>query len=95
MIESYLEVDLAKGVAEYQGNEVEVAIAVILHRESRAIVWQSSVAVPFIIEDWLERCVAHLTTLRVDMEEYWPEVAVHVDWWLEDPSPERPEGLRA
>lgn len=95
MVEPYLEVDIAKGVAEFQGNLVEVAVAVLLHIESRAIVWESRVAVPFIIEDWLERCVAHLSTLRVDMETYWPEVAVHVDWWLEDPSEERPMGLRA
>jgi len=95
MIESYLEVDLAAGVAEFQGGEVEVAVPVILHKESREVVWQAQVVVPFILEDWLDRAVAQLTTLRIDMEEYWPEVAVHVDWWLEDPSDERPMGLRA
>ena len=95
MIQSVLEVDLAEGVATFQGNDVSVAVPVLIHKESRAIVWLAPVVVPFIVEDWLERAVAQLTTLRVEMERYWPEVAVYVDWWLEDPSEKLPMGLRA
>lgn len=97
MVEAYLAADIAKGVAEFQGHEVDVAIAVLIHQESGQVVWQHNIAVPFIVEDWLERVVAHLSTLKHQMEVYWPEVAVHVDWWLKEPGddPDWPHGLSA
>jgi len=96
MVEPYLEIDLAKGIAEFQGHDVDVAVPVIKHIETGAIVWQAPVVVPLILDDWLERAVAQHSTLRVDMREYWPEVEVHTNWWMIEPGDEDyPHGLRA
>jgi len=92
-------VDLSLGMADtvIAGEEmtVQVAVPVIIHKETGRIVWQSSSVVPFSVEDWLARSAAYLSTLRVHMERWWPEVAVYVDWWLIEPGNEHyPEGLR-
>ncbi len=91
-----LAVDISAGIAEFQGNEVNVGVAVIIHSETKAIVWQSQVAVPLMFEDWLERCVGQLSAIREDIERWWPEVAVYTNWWMIEPGDEHyPYGLSA
>jgi hypothetical protein len=90
-----LAVDIARGTAYLDDLEVEVAVPVIIHLETGQIVWQSDVAVPFQVVDWLERCVGQLATVHVEMIHYWIETAVVTDWFLQDPSDENPFGIRA
>jgi len=95
MIQPLLEADIANGVAEVAGVEVDVGIACITHDGD--IVWQSPIAVPTSIEGALDRIMAHLTTVRFVMEEHWPEVAPYVNWWVAEPGEyeEWPLGLQA
>ncbi len=95
MTQSLLHIDIAQGVAEMAGASVAVAVPVIIHSESGAIIWESGLVVPFQIEDWRDRCMNHHRTVRALMREVWPEVECYVDWWLEEPSEEHPEGIHA
>lgn len=97
MIQAYLDVDVAHAVAEYRGQEIDCAIAVLVTESERQIVWQSPVAVPIVLEDWLDRVMTHLRTVRAGMAAHWPEVEVHVNWWMHEPGdhPDYPHGLSA
>ncbi len=92
-----MQIDIAQGVAEFDGTQMGVAIAVITHMDTGRIIWQSEVAVPFQVEDWLERCMTHLRTLHSHMDRFWPEVAVELDWWMYEPgdNEDYPHGLWA
>lgn len=96
MVTQTLTVDIAAGVAEWEGMDVDVGLACLIHIGSGTMVWQHSVAVPLSLPDWLERCVAHLSTLRHHMSIHWPEVEAYVDWWMLEPGVDEryPHGLQ-
>lgn len=97
MVKEYLDIDIAHGRATFKGEEVDVAVPVLVTMEERKVVWQSDVAVPLVLEDWLVRIMGQFSALKADMQEHWPEVAVHVNWWMKEPGedPEYPHGLQA
>ncbi len=97
MITEVLTVDVAAGVATYEGQQVDVAIAILTHIESGATVWESGIAVPFVVDDWLARVLAHMSTVKVYMEAYWPETAAYTCWWLVEPGVDEnnPHGIMA
>ena len=97
----HLDVDVAHAIADFQGNEVDCAVPVLVTMDSRQIVWQSSVAVPLVLDDWMERVMTQFRTLRAHMERPeagdWQAVAAHTNWWMHDPGdhPDYPHGLHA
>ena len=95
MITEHVTVDVAAGIATYAGEEVEVAIAILTHVETGDTIWESPIAVPFQVEDWLTRVMGHMSTVRLSMENHWPEVAPYVCWWLIEPGEDEnnPYGL--
>jgi len=97
MITEYLHVDVAAGIAQFGDEEVEVAVAILSHTETGRTVWESAIAVPFEVDDWLARVLAHHSTLKYQMEYHWPETAVHVNWWLVEPGVDEnnPHGIQA
>lgn len=97
MVTEYLDVDVAHALAEFQGQWVDVGVAVLVTMEDRKVVWESPIGVPLILEDWLERCCAHLATLRAQMKEAgdWQLVEAQTNWWMREPGDDErwPYGL--
>lgn len=96
MITEMLTVDVAAGTVMFGEEEVDVAVAILTHIETGHTVWESAIAVPFQVEDWLARVMTHHRTIKAQMEYHWPEVAAYTCWWLVEPGTDEdnPHGLQ-